>query len=154
VYRFYSPFLHSHFYTAGEDEALAVIENYPDTWIFETVAFYALPADDVPDAQPVYRFWSPLLGEHFYTIRAGEANKLTEQFPDIWIPEGIAFYAFPESSPPADTEPVYRFYNRHSGTHFYTGSVGEKDKLLNNFSDVWVLEGIAWCAYPPVSAVR
>ena len=43
--------------------------------------------------------------------------------------------------------PVYRFWSGSLGEHFYTISGSERDKLMNQFSQVWRLEGIAYYAY-------
>jgi hypothetical protein len=148
VYRFFSPVLGSHFYTADEDELLFVLDNFPDVWLFEGVAFYTQPEADA-DAVPVFRFWSPVTSSHFYTISEGERDKLINQFPDFWAFEGTAFFAFTTAAAPADTIPVYRFFNQVRGSHFYTTSEGERDKLIDNFPDIFVFEGVAWHAYSP-----
>ncbi len=149
VFRFFSPVLICHFYTAEESEALKLVNDFPDVWEFENVAFYALSDATVAGALPVYRFFSPVLGSHFYTIRESEKNKLINQFSDIWIFEGIAFFAFTADTRPAETVPVFRFFNVQNGCHFFTASETERNKLLNNFPDIWIPEGIAWYAYPP-----
>jgi hypothetical protein len=65
----------------------------------------------------------------------------------VWTYEGIAFYAYPEGQQPGDVEPVYRFWSPVLGTHFYTISETEKNKLVDNYPDVWTYEGIVWYAY-------
>ncbi len=149
VLRFFSPVLNCHFFTASESEALKLVNDFPDVWEFENVAFFALSDATVAGALPVYRFFSPVLGSHFYTIKESEKNKLINQFPDIWDFEGIAFFAFTADTRPAETVPVFRFLNIQSGCHFFTASESERNKLLNNFPDVWIPEGIAWYAFPP-----
>lgn len=42
-----------------------------------------------------------------------------------------------------ETTPMYRLYNPNSGEHFYTGSIQERDNLVNAG---WAYEGIAWNA--------
>jgi hypothetical protein len=149
VFRFFAPALDCHFYTAKESEMLKLVNNFPDVWEFESIAFYALSSASLAGALPVYRFWSPVLLSHFYTIKESEKNKLLNQFSAVWEFEGIAFFAFKADTRPAETVPVYRFLNNQSGCHFYTASASERDKLLNNFPDIWIPEGIAWYAYPP-----
>ncbi len=149
VYRFWSPVLGCHFFTAKASEMQKLLETFADIWTFERIAFYALPDDTLPDAAPVYRFWSPVLKAHFYTIREGERDKLIINFPDVWTFEGIAFYAFPPGSQPAETQPVFRFFSPVLGCHFFTISERERDKLLDRFSDIWLSEGVAWNAYLP-----
>ncbi len=149
VFRFFSPTLDCHFFTANEAEALKLVNNFSDVWEFENVAFFALADASVAGALPVYRFFSPVLGSHFYTIKEGEKNKLINQFSNIWTFEGIAFFAFAADTRPAQTVPVFRFFNSQDGCHFFTTSEAERDKLINNFPDIWIFEGIAWYAYPP-----
>ena len=47
------------------------------------------------DTEPVFRFFSPDLDCHFYTTSESERAKLLNNFPGIWIAEGIAWYAYP-----------------------------------------------------------
>lgn len=149
VYRFWSPVLSHHFYTASESERQKLIDLYPNIWTFEGVAFRALPENGDPDAEPVYRFWSPITNDHFYTIDESERDKLLNEYPGIWIPEGIEFYAYPEGAQPADSVPVYRFWSPILSDHFYTANQDEADKLIREFPDVWIFEGIAWYAFRP-----
>ncbi len=44
---------------------------------------------------PVYRFWSNFYGSHHYTISEWEKNYIISTWPDYWIFEGVAFYAYP-----------------------------------------------------------
>jgi hypothetical protein len=149
VYRFFSPVYGCQFFTANEAEAFKLIDDYPDVWTFEGVGFYALPSASLAGALPVYRFWSPVLLSHFYTIKEGEKNKLIDQYPDIWVFEGVAFFAFTADVRPAETAPMYRLWNSQTGCHRYTFSETERDELINNFPDIWIYEEIAWYAYPP-----
>jgi len=92
----------------------------------------------------VYRFWSPVFSTHFYTISAVERDFLINNYSHAWTYEGVAYYAFADSSQPG-VAPVYRFWSGHS--HFYTIDVTERDWLLNNYSSVWTYEGVAFYAY-------
>ncbi len=148
VYRFWSPVLGCHFYTIDDAERQSVIDDYPDVLLFEGVAFFAWPGAR-GGAEPVYRFWSPTLASHFYTISEAERDSVLDLYPDVWTLEGIAFHAFVAGSQPADTEPVYRFWSPVPGCHFYTASEVERDFVLSTYPDVWVSEGIAWYAYAP-----
>ncbi len=44
--------------------------------------------------------------------------------------------------------PVYRFWSDASGSHFYTISETERNKLLGDPDSVWTYQGIAFYAYP------
>jgi hypothetical protein len=147
VHRFWSPILGSHFYTAREEEKEYLEEVYPDAWSYEGIAYRALPNGSEPNSAPVYRFWSGVLGGHFYTMDAKERDTLINEYSDVWTYEEIAWYAFPPDQQPVDTRPVHRFWSDSNGHHFYTISDLEKDTLLKEFPHVWTYEGIAWYAY-------
>lgn len=149
VHRFWSPVVSSHFYTASESQRQLLVDLYPGIWIYEGVAYRALPENGDSNASPVYRFWSPVTGSHFYTISEAERDLLIEQYANLWIPEGISFYAFPEGAQPADSIPVYRFWSPVTSSHFYTASDAEADLLIRDFSAVWIFEGVAWYAFRP-----
>ena len=80
----------------------------------------------------MYRLYSPISGEHFYTSSEEERYMLV---PVGWIYEGLAWYA------PKNGAPVYRLYSPVSGDHHYTVSMGEVETLE---SVGWIYEGIAW----------
>jgi len=95
VYRFWSDVHTSHFYTLDETERQWLIDTYPDIWTYETVAFYAFaPGTQPSGAVPVYRFWSPVFGHHFYTTSEQEKQWLIDTYPDVWTYETIAWYAY------------------------------------------------------------
>lgn len=96
---------------------------------------------------PVYRFWSPVTGDHFYTASEAERDKLIKYYAAAWTPEGIAFYAYVRAAEP-NLLPVYRFWSITGGDHFYTIKEAEKAKLLQQKPPVWMLEGTAFYAYP------
>jgi hypothetical protein len=148
VYRFWSPVLQRHFYTIKEGEKNKLINNYPDVWTPEGVAYYAFAGATDPIAAPVYRFWSASLQTHFYTIREGEKNKLINNYSKVWTYEGVAFYAYIAEAHPQGTSAVYRFWSQRYSAHFYTIRSGERDKLMNDPLHIWTYELEAWYAYP------
>ncbi len=95
----------------------------------------------------VYRFWSPVLGKHFYTISKREKEKLLTQYAHVWTYEGPVFRAFLDASDSA-SRPVHRFWSSALGSHFYTIEEYEKDKLLGSLVPTWTYEGVAFYAYP------
>ena len=123
-------------------------------------SFYSIAKDHVgheeqapngPDTtirvlNPVYRFWSPVLSRHFYTISESEKNKLINNYSNVWTYEQVAYYAFAGDAE-ANTAPVYRFWSGTLNAHFYTMSQTERDKLINQYSHVWTFEGTAFYAY-------
>ncbi|MGE5296508.1 MAG: hypothetical protein ACM3VT_16945 [Solirubrobacterales bacterium] len=149
VYRFWSPLTYSHFYTISEEEAQLLIDNYAYAWTYEGIAYNALTDDSESGSMPVYRFWSPTLGGHFFTISNDERASLVANWPDVWTYEGVAFYAYPEGRQPEGTHPVYRFWSDILGHHFFTISESERQLLVDNYSFIWTYEGIAWYAMEP-----
>lgn len=148
VYHFRSLVGDRHFYTlsAAEREKLTTIP--PALWVFEDIAYYAFHEPIQENLHPVYRFWSPVLETHFWTIHEEERLFLEQEYPDIWVFEGVAFYAFPQTLQPLDALPVYRFWSGRFGRHFYTIDEAVKNEMLRNESDQWEYEGPAWYAYP------
>jgi hypothetical protein len=153
VYRFWSPVYSRHFYTIKVAERDKLINGYAHIWTYEGVAYQAFADNGPPGVAPIYRFWSDVLRAHFYTIKEAEKNKLINQFSHVWTYEGVAFYAYPEGSQIPGTSPVYRFWSDSLRCHFYTITEAEKDKLINNYSNIWTFEGIAWYAVPPSPVV-
>ncbi len=84
--------------------------------------------------KPMYRLFSKVTMEHFYTDSEHERDVLKTRG---WIDEGIGWYA-PEKS----KTPVYRLYNTSLMDHHYTTSVYERDTLVKNYG--WISEGIGW----------
>jgi hypothetical protein len=95
---------------------------------------------------PVYRFWSSLTGKHFFTADEVERAALVQQ-PEIWIPEGIAYYAYASAGEP-NVMPVYRFWSDKLSSHFWTISEAERDSLIDKYADAWTYEGPVFYAYP------
>jgi hypothetical protein len=95
VYRFWSDVTQSHLYTISETEKDKLLREYKKVWTFEGIAFYAYPPGRQPhETKPVYRFWSPVKTAHFYTINESEKDKFLKEYRDIYIYEGVAFYAY------------------------------------------------------------
>jgi hypothetical protein len=149
VYRFWSPRTGRHFFTSSIAERNKLIITCPaDVWTYEGIAYYAFSSASMTGLTPVYRFWSAKLYTHFYTNSASERDKLINKYSDVWKYELVAFYAYPNGQEPPGCDPVYRFWSSRYGTHFYTISESEKNKLVNKYSNVWQLESVAWYAYP------
>lgn len=99
VHRFWSPGFSSHFYTISEAEKVHVVAN-DRNWRYEGVAYCALTADQREDGDgsvPLYRFWSPGFGKHFFTANQAEADHIVANDRN-WNPEGIAYYVLPVDS--------------------------------------------------------
>jgi predicted phosphodiesterase len=101
-----------------------------------------------PGTVPVYRFWSPVLGRHFYTLDDTEKQILLSEYAHVWTYDGVAYRAFASNEDP-NLVAVYRFWSGPLSTHFYTLDETERDWLITNYPCVWTYEGVAFYAYPP-----
>ncbi len=97
---------------------------------------------------PIWRFWSPGTGSHFYTASESEKDKLVADYNDVWVYEKIAFRAFDQQSEP-NLVPVYRFWSKSLERHLYTLDRGERDELMAEGDGDWIDEGVAFYVYPP-----
>ncbi|MBN1360193.1 MAG: right-handed parallel beta-helix repeat-containing protein [Sedimentisphaerales bacterium] len=147
MYRFWSHTMGRHFYTISGAERDYVMVTWPVDWTYEGPVYHAYATNYVPGLASVYRFWSPTLRSHFYTIDLNEKNYVLATWPDVWTYEGVAFYAFPPDGPlPAGVKPVYRFWNEQGGSHFYTMSEVDRAYVQANYP-FFIDEGIVFYAY-------
>ena len=143
AYRFWSPTLGRHFYTASAAEKDLIISKWPNVWSYEGTA-YNIPDEISKSAySEVYRFWSNQKQAHFYTISQAERDMVITTWPDIWTYEGVAFTA--DTSPTTQlSQPVYRFWSNKNQSHFYTTNQTERDSVIATWPDIWSYEGIAY----------
>lgn len=95
LYRFWSPRLQGHFYTASQPERDSILASYPSsTWSYEGVAYWVYPLDTpVANVLSVARFWSPDHQHHFYTASPGERDSVISGYPtNVWTYEGARFF--------------------------------------------------------------
>lgn len=143
VYRFYSPRLRSHFYTASEAEKNHLISAYSDVYRFEGTAYQALTENTV-GAIPLYRFYSPRHATHFYTASQTERDYIIAHYPsEVWRYEGVSSYVLPLDDGRSSTV-VHRFFNRNRIAHFYTQSEDEKNQVQSQLSEQFRYEGQAY----------
>ncbi len=98
-------------------------------------------------ADSVWRFWSPVLSRHFYTISEDERDYVLANYGNVWTYEGIVCNAF-ETADDAGLAPVYRFWSARSSAHFYTLDEAERAFIVREYPDVWTYEGVAFYAWP------
>lgn len=91
---------------------------------------------------PVYRFYNKVNGTHFYTADPAERDVVSTTLGATYVLEGVA-YQVNVANPDNDT-PLYRFYNKVNGTHFYTADAAEKDAIVAGLGNVYRLEGVAY----------
>jgi len=91
----------------------------------------------------LYKFRNKVNGAYFFTNNQSEFD---------WCKDNADFdYAgpvlFTGDGTPGEV-PIYRFYNMVAGAHFYTASEAERDSILQNLSDVYRFEGVAFTGMP------
>jgi hypothetical protein len=52
------------------------------------------------------------------------------------------------TQPYRNTQPLYRFYNRRSASHFYTASLDEANSVILKWSNVFTYEGTTYKVSP------
>lgn len=100
-------------------------------------------------SRPVYQFWSMVMGDHFWTLRADEKDYLVSKYPPgAWDYEGIACYAYAQADAHAGLHAVHRFWSSARHQHFYTMDEREKATILQESpAGTWMYEGIAFYAF-------
>jgi len=96
--------------------------------------------------------WIPLFrlkhsGDERYLFTANSAEKntlLNLQQQGVWDDQGVSHFVLQQ--PIEYALPVYRLFNRASGSHFYTMSNEEMETLLSASGTRFVLEGAAFYA--------
>ncbi len=140
VWRFYNVKNGTHFFTSSAAEADMVLATWPTIFHLDGVAYQNNP---LTNSQPLYRFYNRVSASHFYTASAAEADHVIATWPHIFTYEGPSYNVSLAPSTPFDM-PVYRFYNKRNGSHFYTASVVEADHVIATWPDVYHYDGIAY----------
>jgi len=89
----------------------------------------------------VHRFLNKKTGVHFYTASDAEMASVSYSLASTYQYEGVAYTL--DVSSPANSAPLYRFYDMKRGVHFYTASESEKATLIRTMSDVYAYDGVA-----------
>ncbi|MRS12300.1 MAG: hypothetical protein EG823_04415 [Actinobacteria bacterium] len=156
VYRFYNATLGTHFYTDSEVEVADVTAKYSSVFTYEGTAYYTFfegtagwepPVGQEPTLGPLYRFYNKRNGSHFYTTSAQEKDKVIATWPTVYTFEGTAYTVMTAPWEYGPSMPVYRFYNKVNGSHFYTISETERALVQMLYADIYKFEGIAFYAY-------
>lgn len=93
LYRFYNSNASYHFMTASSEEAAIVSNNPSWGYVLEGRTFSVSTAMTALATDPVYRFYRPLQGVHFYTASESERQTLLSNPSWGYQAEGIAWYA-------------------------------------------------------------
>jgi hypothetical protein len=143
VFRFYNAKLGSHFYTASVEEANNVQDRLWATLMYEGPAYIS---DQTRNTLPLYRFYNKKNGSHFYTTSIDERDYVYSKLSSTYQYDGPAYNV--SSVGTAGAAPVYRFYNRKNGTHFYTASPAERDNVIAKLLYVYTYEGESFSVTP------
>ena len=108
----------------GAYEVTPIAEVRPYTWM------------------PVYRFFNTKNGSHFYTASQSEKVSVLAKLSKTYSLDGVAYSV--NTSDPENSSPLYRFYNKKNGSHFYTADTAERDRLLNTMGATYSYDGPAY----------
>ena len=145
VYRFYNTTNSTHFYTASVAEMDTVLASYSTTYLLDGAA-YTINTDNPANNTPLYRFFNKRNGSHFYTASEAEKNSLLANASATYALDGPAYNVCLTRVDGATT--VYRFFNKSNGSHFYTASEAEKNKVQAELSATYTLDGPAFYLAP------
>lgn len=105
-----------HFYGLSGNDAWLTSHDYRR----EGIAGYVFRTQQ-PASQPIYRFWHPVHGDHFYCL-----SSEGEYAPQLgYIPQGVVFYLFQQPEEARHIQPFYRFFSSPNNDHFYTSNIHE-----------------------------
>jgi hypothetical protein len=105
------------------------------TAVFDDATFY------VTSPMPVYRFFNPKNGTHFYSASGPERDLVANTFASTYTYEGFAYGV---ASSASNDDSLYRFFNKAQGSYLYTASEAERDDVKARLSSVYTLEGVAY----------
>ena len=100
---------------------------------------------DTSEGEPVYRFFIPDTGVHFYTADEAERDEITETQPN-YVLEGTPYNSAPANDSLTGVAPIYRFLNIDTGVRIYTISEAERESIETNLPN-YQFEGIAYYGY-------
>lgn len=101
VYRFYNLRTGVHFYTISESEKASIEATLPDVFRLEGVSYHASEVGG-QGLIPLYRFYLPSKGVHFYTASESEKDRVIATLGAIYRFEGIGYYVLGEDWQPAE----------------------------------------------------
>ena len=92
VHRFYNSRNGVHFYTISEDER-SYIQSNPVLrhYVYEGIAYLASKVEG-GQFEPLYRFYVPKKGFHFYTASADERDQIQRNLAGTYVYEGVGYY--------------------------------------------------------------
>lgn len=112
--------------------------------VYDTKPVAGMPPVVTADSSstPVYRFYNKKNGSHFYTASAAEYYSVFATLGDTYGFDGVAYTI--DTGNPSNSSPLYRFYDKKNGSHFYTASETEKNDVVARLSATYTLDGPAY----------
>jgi hypothetical protein len=145
VWRFYNLRTGTHFYTADAAERDRVSATMGGTYHLDGVA-YNVNTANTNNSAPLYRFYNVRTGAHFYTADTAERDRIMNTMGATYHYDGPAYNVCLTNVTGATT--VWRFYNKRTGTHFYTADAAEKANVLATLGAIYALDGPAFYLAP------
>jgi murein DD-endopeptidase MepM/ murein hydrolase activator NlpD len=90
----------------------------------------------------IHRFYNVATGTHFYTADTTEKDRVIRTMGSVYRYEGVGYTV--NYASPGNTTQLWRFYNRKTGTHFYTADAAEKDRVVKTMGSTYSLDGPAY----------
>lgn len=90
----------------------------------------------------VARFFDTTNGTHFFTSDPAEVQQVLKTRPDL-TEEASGLSAIDPTSTDANAAPVFRFFDRVFGTHFFTSDLAERNNVIASRPDL-AFEGTAF----------
>jgi protein-disulfide isomerase len=106
--------------------SLTIITTLLTSIILSTTS---ISAKGIDDQTYVFRFFNKINGSHLYTIDEGEKTTIQTTLTNQYTYEGIK-YSVAKSALLENGVPVYRFFNKEIGSHFYTTNESEKNQVM------------------------
>src|SRR5450759_1661369 len=111
-------------------------------FVASLVLALSIPSIAFAALMPVYRFYNATAGAHFYTASEAEKANVIATLSSVYSYDGVAYTI--DTADPANSHPLYRFYNMITGVHFYTADEAEKNNIIATLSSVYHFDGPAY----------
>ena len=111
-------------------------------FVASLVLALSIPSIAFAALMPVYRFYNFKQGVHFYTADAAEKASVQANLSSTYSFDGVAYTI--DTADPANSHPLYRFYNVVTGVHLYTADEAEKNNVIATLGSIYRFEGVAY----------
>tara|TARA_E500000305_G_scaffold40171_1_gene30730 strand:- start:2112 stop:3125 length:1014 start_codon:yes stop_codon:yes gene_type:complete len=92
----------------------------------------------------VYRFLNESVGGHFFTAEVTEKDSVVAA--SVFQSEGVGFEALSQAATDVELSvPIYRFFNKALGSHFFTANEEEKSQVM--LMEDFGFEGVGFRAF-------